>query len=95
MSVKIAHIHQQGQDIIFIPVAQEFGQRSQEYRADAIKAISTAARNAGLSGTVVPVWPLEEDEDKFSFIAPKQWHGFVRTLSWDWISKNLNREIAV
>lgn len=97
MSVKIAHINEQGQDMIIIPVAGEFGRRATEDRRAALEAMRHAVREHGLAGTVVPVWPAEDDEDmeRFHFMAPRPWHGFLRNRNWQWIAANLNRTIAV
>jgi hypothetical protein len=49
------------------------------------------ARQAGLKGTVVPVW---ESGGRMNFIASQPWHPFFRRLSMDRILNNLNKELS-
>jgi hypothetical protein len=81
----VAHIHQQGQDIIMVLVDRE------PTRAQ-MAALQYGATSAGLRGTVVPVW---EQFGRPHFIAPHPWHPFFRSLSWDVILANVNRKLTI
>lgn len=56
-SLKIAHIREQGQDMIIAPLAGSFEHKSAAEQSAAVNEIQVAARSAGLRGNVVVFWP--------------------------------------
>lgn len=80
----VAHIREQGQDIIIVIVDRE------PTPAD-IRQLQICANNAGLRGTVVPVW---ESMGRFAFIAPRPWHPFFRSLTWDVVLMSVNKRLT-
>jgi hypothetical protein len=88
---RIAHLREQGQDIIIVPLESSFGSRSESEQTDFIAAIQCCARSAGLAGTVVPVW---RSGSSHRFIAPPNWHAFFRTLPYGQIIANLNKQLT-
>lgn len=91
-ALKVAHIHQQGNDIIIVPLSESFGEQPPNTRKQTIQAMQRAAEDQGLKGTVVPIWPGDET---LHFVAPKPWHPFFGSINWQWITGNLNREMTV
>lgn len=75
---EIAHIREQGQNIIILPLDRRFDSVSQSEKLEFLTYIQQAARSAGLAGTVVPIW--ESGRGRSSFIAPPQWHGYFSNL---------------
>src|ERR1700754_307048 len=55
-SWKIAHLHQQGQDMIIVPLESAFGNKPGGMQSEFIEALQICAADAGLAGIVVPVW---------------------------------------
>lgn len=53
---KLAHIREQGVDLIIIPLDSSFGYKSETDQHDIISSLQACARSAGLAGTVVPIW---------------------------------------
>ena len=53
---KIAHIREQGVDLIIIPLESSFGYKSKQDQNSIITEFQERASSAGLAGTVVPVW---------------------------------------
>lgn len=90
--LKVAHINRRGNDMIIVPLDESFGDFDPAQRDAILKDMRDAARRQGLGGTVVPVWPSDE---RLRFLAPKPWHPFFGSMSWDWLVGNLNREIVV
>lgn len=88
---KIAHIREQGVDLIIVPLSSSFGQQSDADQQDAIDALQACASNAGLAGTVVPAW---QQGGRVHFIAPSSWHPFFKSISWAFIQRNVNRELT-
>lgn len=91
-SFQIAHINERGSDVIILPLAATFRDKSPEEQKKMLDGIKQCVRKAGLRGDLVPVWP---EGDNIGFIAPKPWHPFCQSLTWDWIRYNINRELTV
>ena len=72
--LRVAHVREQGQDMIIIPLDADFGRRPSGEQQEAIAEFQARSRAAGMRGTVVPVW-------NGGFIAPRPWHPFFRTFS--------------
>ncbi|MCA9111093.1 MAG: hypothetical protein KDA52_14170 [Planctomycetaceae bacterium] len=90
-SFKVAHVREQGVDLIIAPVNSSFHHMSAAEQTETIDAIEAAAHSAGLKGTVVPVWQVG---DRMGFIAPQPWHPFFRSISWSDVLTNVNREVS-
>ena len=87
---KIAHLHEQGQDMIIVPLEPSFGYKSDDDQQSIISELQAHARGANLRGTVVPVW---ESSGRMSFIAPRPWHPFFQSLSMHAVMQNCNKEL--
>jgi hypothetical protein len=87
---KVAHIREQGIDLIITPLDDNFGLKSESDQQDIIDELRTRAAAAGLRGTVVPVW---DGGGRMHFIAPQNWHPFFRSLNMGTVLRNINREI--
>ena len=91
MTLRVAHIREQGIDMIVVPLNDRFGRLMQSEQDNIIGAIQTKATMSGLAGTVVPVW---ENNGRMAFRAPVNWHPFFRSVSLPWVYANLNRQLA-
>jgi hypothetical protein len=91
-ALKVAHVRQQGVDLIIAPLNHDFGYKPQQDQQDIVGEIQVRARSAGLAGTVVPVW--DNGGGRMGFIAPKNWHPFFRSLNLREVWANVNREIS-
>ncbi len=65
---KIAHIREQGIDLIIAPLDSTFGSKSKNDQNEIIASLQACASSAGLAGTVVPVWRMDNSH---RFIAPE------------------------
>jgi hypothetical protein len=88
---KVAHLHEQGVDMIIVPLSSSFGNRSNAEQSEIIAGLEMCASSAGLSGTVIPVW---REGSGHRFIAPQPWHPFFRSFSYGRILANINRELT-
>jgi hypothetical protein len=86
-SFDVAHLREQGQDMIIVPVNSSFSRQSTSEQQSFIREVQEAATSAGLGGTVVPVW-------NGGFIAPRPWHPFFRSLSPRTVAANINRKLS-
>jgi len=87
---KIAHIHEQGQDMIIVPLESSFGNLPTGEQEATIAELQIRSRGADLRGTVVPVW---NSGGRMAFIAPRPWHPFFEHMNLQWVAHNLNREL--
>ena len=72
--------------MIVVPVDSSFGHKASAEQHSFIRDLQQHAAEAGLKGTVVPVW-------NGGFIAPRPWHPFFRTLPLHLVHANINKEI--
>ncbi|MFC4456580.1 hypothetical protein [Deinococcus sonorensis] len=83
----VAHIREQGQQMIIVPLNSNFHFQTPTQRQATIDALQACARSARLAGRVVPVWL---HAGSMYFIAPSQWRPFFQSLSWNDIMANIN-----
>jgi hypothetical protein len=89
--VKVAHIREQGQAMIIVPLAATFGAKSRSEKKQIVSKLRSLADGAGLAGEVVPVW--DNGEGRMGFIAPTPWHPFFKSINLQLVNKNLNKEL--
>lgn len=89
---EIAHIREQGVDLIIVPLDTEFGDQDQDAQQATVVMLQEAAKFAGLAGTVVPVWRVGNTHN---FIAPKSWHPFFATLPYNRVIASLNKVLTL
>ncbi|MFM0481037.1 hypothetical protein PQQ81_10965 [Paraburkholderia strydomiana] len=88
---KVAHIREQGVDLIIIPLDSAFGRKMTSDQQDIIADMQVRAQAAGISGTVVPVW--DAGGGRMGFIAPTNWHSFFKSLSLPLVAVNINKDL--
>ncbi len=88
---KVAHIKEQGIDLVVIPLESSFGHKSELDQQDIIADLQLHSRGAGLAGTVVPVW--DAGGGRMGFIAPQNWHPYFSSINLAFVWSNVNREI--
>lgn len=88
---RIAHLREQGQNMVVVPLDSRFGHRTGEYQNAFVTELQLRARTAGLAGTVVPVW---ESGGRMNFRAPRPWHPFFQSLSMALVLRNINKELS-
>jgi hypothetical protein len=89
----VAHIRQQGQDIIIVPMRSDFGHKTAADQARIEGQLQGAATQAGLAGRVVTVW--DSGGGRMAFRSPPQWRPFFASLSLTAVSANINKRITV
>ena len=88
---KVAHLREQGQDMIIVPLDSSFGRKITQDQHAITADLQIHARSAGLAGTVVPVW--DNGGGRMAFIAPRPWHPFFQSISLQFVAVNVNREL--
>jgi len=88
-SLAVAHVREQGVDLIIAPLATDFGRKDPETQRAVIAELQLRSRSAGLAGTVVPVW--DGGGGRMAFIAPRPWHLFFSSLDLGTVRACVNR----
>ena len=90
-SLAVAHVREQGVDLIIAPLAADFGHKDPGTQRAVIAEIQLRSRSAGLAGTVVPVW--DGGGGRMAFIAPRPWHPFFSSLDLGTVRACVSREL--
>lgn len=89
----VAHIREQGQDMVIIPVDAAFTRKSASDQDDIHNSLQYAASDAGLKGNVVLIWNTGR---QVGFRAPRQWHPFFKSPGiWQLVMRNINRTLTI
>ncbi|OYU91880.1 MAG: hypothetical protein CFE29_03250 [Bradyrhizobiaceae bacterium PARB1] len=89
---KVAHLREQGQDMIIFPLNAAFGRQSQSDQEDELAGLEYQANMAGLAGHAVAVW--DAGGGRMGFLGPRQWHGFLSSLNLRAVMANVNKSIS-
>jgi hypothetical protein len=90
---QVAHLRQNGQDIIIVPVDRTFGKRSPTEQARIQEAFQRSAAAVEMKGVVVPVW--EDGTGRMAFRAPPPWHEFLKSIDMVYVATALNRTLSL
>jgi len=90
-TLKVAHVREQGIDLIICPLDDSFDHKGADDQRRAVSEIQLRSRSAGLAGTVVPVW---NSGGRMAFLAPTNWHAFFQSISIEWVWSNVNRQLS-
>jgi hypothetical protein len=88
----LAHIKEQGVELMIIPLAQAFRHKTGADRSAILSELQRRATAAGLSGRVVPVW--DSGGGQMSFLAPRNWRPFFQNISLSYVYQHLNRTLS-
>ncbi len=88
----IAHIHEQGVDLIIVPLEASFGLMNNAAQAAITADLQQCATSTGLRGTVVPVW--YDGGGRMAFRAPRPWHAFFESTDLFTIGQNINGRLT-
>jgi hypothetical protein len=91
-SYEVAHIREQGVDLIIVPLEASFNLKSQAAQQETWRYLQECAASAGLAGTVVPVW--EVSGGRMASLAPPQWHAYFRSINLAFVLANINRTLT-
>ena len=91
-SFDVAHFSQQGQQIVVVFVSRTFGHKTNVAQNEVRDSLQACAAQAGLAGTVVPVW--DAGGGKMGFLAPGPWRNFFKGLNLATLARNVNRKLT-
>jgi hypothetical protein len=90
--LNIAHIREQGQDMVIVQLDRSYGYKSQAEQNQIRNTIQYHAATAGLAGTIVTVW--DAGGGRMGFIAPAPWRAFFSRLDLHTIACSVNRTLS-
>jgi hypothetical protein len=85
--VDVAHLHEQGQDMILVALDRTFANKTDQDKSSTLDELQIRANGAGLRGSVALLWPG-------GFMGPSPWHPFLRSLPLATVMRYLNRRIS-
>jgi hypothetical protein len=88
---RVAHIREQGQDMVIVPLDSGFGRKMNSEQNETAAELQARSRSAGLRGRVVPVW--DNGGGRMGFLAPHEWRAFFASLNLGRVFASINREI--
>jgi len=88
----VAHIREQGIDLIIVLVDSSFGLRTPREQQEIVTLLQECATKAGLAGTVIPVW--DAGAGRMGFLAPPNWHSFFSSIDLTFVVANINRKLT-
>lgn len=91
-SYDVAHIREQGVDLIIVPLESSFARKSKSAQLETQSYLQACAESAGLAGTVVPVW--QDSSGRMGFLAPDNWHSYLRRIDLGFVAANINRKLT-
>jgi len=89
---KVAHIREQGKDVIIIPISNINNNLTNEKLNEIRRVFQTQAIKTKLSGEVCLVW--EFNKQLFS-LAPSQWKAFCANLNMRIVKQYINKELTL
>jgi len=88
---EVAHIREQGQDMIIIPVSDSVHNMSNAEQNELKTSLQYFAQDAGLAGQVCLVWLRGRN---FYFLAPQPWHPFFKSINMQFVVQNINKKLT-
>jgi hypothetical protein len=88
---EVAHVREQGEDLVIVVVDSKFRRKSDKKQREIQQSLQACAQDAGLAGTVVPVW--DEGRGRIGFLAPKNYHPFFESISMADVPASVNKEL--
>lgn len=90
-SFDVAHIHEQGQDMIFFPLDDSFDHKTAADQNSILAGLQVRAHGAGLGGRAVGVWQRGSET---RFLGPPSWRAFFQSIDMSFVLANVNCEIS-
>ncbi len=91
-SYDVAHIREQGQNMIIVFVDRSVGSKSKLEQTGIANSIEACACAAGLAGCVVLVW--NDGFGRMAFFGPTPWHPFLRSVTFEYLAANINKRLT-
>lgn len=88
---KLAHIREQGQNMLLFPLDRSFGLKSEAEKSLIVQELEDRAHGAGLAGRAAAIW---ESGGRTYTLGPKPWAGLLRSISIRHVLASVNKSIS-
>jgi len=88
---KLAHIREQGQNMLLFPLSGTFSQKTSHEQQSILAELEDRAHAAGLAGRAVIFW---ESGGRTHSLGPKPWANFLRSLSMQAVLASVNKSVS-
>lgn len=88
---KVAHVRQEGADLLLIPLDPSFGLQSKTVQDATIAELQKHAAEEDLRGTVIPVW--SSGGNHMAFIAQATLRPFLQSIGLTWVNARATRAL--
>ncbi|MCW2315668.1 hypothetical protein M2322_001202 [Rhodoblastus acidophilus] len=90
-SIPVAHLTEQGQDMVIVIMDPRFAQASPSQQEATIGQLQQRANACGLKGTIALVW---DGGGRMDYLVPQPWHDFFRSITLDDVRARINSAIS-
>lgn len=90
-TIKLAHIREQGQNMLLFPLDRSFGQKPEHERHEVLQELEDRAHGAGLAGRGALIW---ETGGRTYTLGPKPWANFLKSISLRHVLASVNKSIT-
>lgn len=87
----VAHLCEQGQDMLLFPLDGTIHNRSDREKADVLDELERRAHAAGLAGRAAILW--DYGGSGYSY-GPREWQSFLQSIDTGWVWQQVNRNIS-
>ena len=88
----IAHIREQGNDLIMVIVPTKFDRYATSDKQLVSASLQKCSKEARISGKVVLVW--NKPNGSMGFFGPTPWHPFLKSINMRWVKARVNKELS-
>lgn len=90
-SFKVAHVQEQGQNMLLFPLDRSFGHKTPDQQRAIVDELEDRAHVAGLAGRAAVFW---ECNGRTYSLGPQQWRNFLRSISIRRVIASVNKSIS-
>jgi hypothetical protein len=90
-SFKVAHIREQGQNMLLFPLDRTFGLKTAAEKNSILAELEVRAQRAGLAGRAAVFW--ESGGSTYS-LGPRPWNSFLRSMNLRTVLASVNKSIS-
>jgi hypothetical protein len=88
---KLAHIREQGQNMLLFPLDRSFDLKSDLEKSQIVRELEDRAHRAGLAGRAAAIW---ESGGRTYTLGPKAWAAFLHSVSIRHVLAGVNKSIS-
>jgi hypothetical protein len=88
---RVAHVRYQGSDMVIVIINPSFFHGSNRDQQRWFTSIQQCVRSVKLAGQTLVV---TNDNGRFRFYGPNDWHKFLRTIDMNWVSSRVNKSMT-